>query len=169
MQSNRKGISEFVKCAYLAYFKVVLGDQNKAHGRPTLYASKVYSGQKNNRKSFRFGIPMIWREPKKHFDECYFCAVNTKAINRKNRNSSVYPNLESAIRLIPSAIRLIPHCNKISVSVFEGLPELELPGSQEDQASVLSTDISEDTISDVGFPPSLLPQLFSQGELNDLT
>ena len=30
LQSNRKGISEFVKCAYLAYFKVMLGDQNKA-------------------------------------------------------------------------------------------------------------------------------------------
>ena len=30
MQSNRKGISEFVKCAYLAYFKVMLGDQDKA-------------------------------------------------------------------------------------------------------------------------------------------
>jgi len=50
--------------------------------------------------------------------------------------------------------------------VFEGLPEFELPGSEEDQASVLSTDSSEDTVSDAGFPP--LPQLFSQGELNDL-
>ena len=29
LQYNRKGISEFGKCAYLAYFKVVLGDQNK--------------------------------------------------------------------------------------------------------------------------------------------
>ena len=33
----------------------------------------------------------------------------------------------------------------------------------------LSTDSSEATASDVGFPPSSLPQLFSQGELNDLT
>ena len=30
MQSIRERISEFVKCAYLAYFKVMLGDQNKA-------------------------------------------------------------------------------------------------------------------------------------------
>ena len=29
LQSNRKGISGFLKCAYLAYFKVMLGDQNK--------------------------------------------------------------------------------------------------------------------------------------------
>ena len=46
---------------------------------------------------------------------------------------------------------------------------MELPGSEEDQASALSTDSSEDTVSDFGFPPSLLPQLFSQGEINDLT
>ena len=44
-----------------------------------------------------------------------------------------------------------------------------LPGSEEDQASFLSTDSREATVSDVGFPPSSLPQLFSQGELDDLT
>ena len=44
-----------------------------------------------------------------------------------------------------------------------------LPGSKEDQASILSTDSSEATVSNVGFPPSSLPQLFSQGELNYLT
>ena len=105
---------------------------------------------------------MVWREPKNYFDDCYFCAVNTKGTNRKNRNSSVYPNLESAIRPIP-------HCNEIPVPVFKGLPELELPGSEEDQASVLSTDGSEAIVSDVGFPPSSLPQLFAEEQLNDLT
>ena len=44
-----------------------------------------------------------------------------------------------------------------------------LPGSEEDQASIFSTDSSEATVSNVGFPPSSLPQLFSQGELNYLT
>ena len=52
---------------------------------------------------------------------------------------------------------------------FKGLPELELPGSEEEHAFVLSTDSSETTVSDVGFPPFSLPQLFSQEELNDLT
>ena len=89
-----------------------------------------------------------------------YCAVNTKGISRK-KHPSVYPNLESAIKPIPQ-------CNKIPVLAFKGLPELELPGSEKDQASVLSADSSEDTVSHVGFPPSSLPQLFSQGELNDL-
>ena len=74
----------------------------------------------------------------------------------------VYPNLEPAIRPIP-------HCNEIPAPVFKGLLELELPGSEEDQGSILSTDSSVDTVLDVGFPPSLLPQLFSQEELNNLT
>jgi len=54
--------------------------------------------------------------------------------------------------------------------VFEGLLELEWPDIEEDQTSVLSTDSSEATVSDVNFPLSLtLSQLFSQKELNDLT
>ena len=88
-----------------------------------------------------------------------YCAVNTKGNNRK-KNPFVYPNRESAIRSIP-------HCNEIPVPVFKGLPELKLPGSEEDKAFVLSTGSSEDTASDVGFPPSLL-QFFSKEELNDL-
>ena len=83
-----------------------------------------------------------------------YCAVNTKGINRKKKNLLVYPNLESAIRPIP-------HCNEILVPVFKGLLKLELHGSEEDQASVLSTDSSEDAVSGVGFPPSSLPQLLS--------
>ena len=165
LQLNRKRINEFVKCAYLAYFKVMLGDQDKVWA-PNIVCKKcvehLRQWTKKDRKSLCFGIPMVWREPKNHFDDCYFCAVNTKGINRKNRNSLIYPNLESAIRPIP-------HCSEIPVPVFKGLPELELPGSEEDKGSVLSTDSSEATGSDAGFPPSSLPRLFSQGELNDLT
>ena len=153
-----------MKCAYLAYFKVLLGDQDKAWA-PHIVCKKCVEHLRQwtikERKSLHFGIPMAWREPKNHLNDCYFCAVNTKGINRKNRNSLVYPNLESAIRPIP-------HCNEIPLPVFEGLPELELLGSKEDHVSIFSTDSSDSTDSDVDFPPSL-PQLFSQGELNDLT
>ena len=117
---------------------------------------------KKDRKSLCFGIPMVWREPINHLNDCCFCEVNTKGINRRNRNSLVYLDLESAIRPIP-------HLNEIPVPVFEGLPELELPGLKEDQAIVFSTDSSDSTVSDFDFPPSSLPQLFSLGELSDLT
>ena len=43
LQSNRKGVNEFVKCTYLAHFKVMLSDQNKAWAPYILYASNVLS------------------------------------------------------------------------------------------------------------------------------
>ena len=120
----------------------MLGNQNKAWA-PHIVCKQcvehLRQWTKKDRKSLRFGIPMIWREPKNHFDDCYFCAVNTKGINPKNRNSLVCPNLESAIRPIS-------HCNEIPILVFEGLPELELTGSEEEQAYILSTDSSIDTV-----------------------
>ena len=85
------------------------------------------------------------------------------------RESTGRRRIRWLIQNLEYAIRPILHCNEILVPVFKGLPELELPGSEEDQASVLSTNSGEDSVSDVGFPPSSLPQLFSQGELNDLT
>ena len=38
-------------------------------------------------KSFRFSVPMIWREPKNCFDYCYFCMVDLKRFNRHKKNS----------------------------------------------------------------------------------
>ena len=49
---------------------------------------------------------------KNHFDDCEFCAVNTKGINRKNRNSLVYPNFKSVIKPIP-------HCNQIPIPMLK--------------------------------------------------
>ena len=69
------------------------------------------------RKSMRFGIPMIWREPRNHVDDCYFCAINVAGVNRKKRKSLNYPNLQTAIRPVP-------HCDEIPVPVFKNLPEL---------------------------------------------
>ena len=114
---------------------------------------------KKQSKGLRFAIPMVWREQKDHYSDCYFCRIKTKGINRKNRNLLTYPSLDSAIRPVP-------HSEELPISVFEGLPYLVSALSSEDDLS--STD-SETTIADNDFPPSLLPpQLFSQNELNDL-
>ena len=102
---------------------------------------------------------MVWREPKDHYNDCYFCGTKTKGINRKNRTSLTYPSLDLAIRPVP-------HSEELTIPVFKGLPQLESALSREDDLS--STD-SETTIANNGFPSSLLPpQLFSQNELNDL-
>jgi len=70
-----------------------------------------------------------------------------------------YPNLDSAIRPVP-------YSEELPVPVFEGLPQLESPLSSEEEDVSIDSD---NTLADNDFPPSLLsPQLFSQGELNDL-
>ena len=103
---------------------------------------------------------MVWREPKDHYSDYYFCGIKTKSINRKNGTSLTYPSLDLAIRPISNS-------EEHPIPVFEGLPQLESALSSEDDLS--STD-SETTIADNDFPPSLLPpQLFSQNELNDST
>ena len=114
---------------------------------------------KKRRKSLRFVILMVWQESKHHCNDCYLCEVKTEGINRKNRNSLTYPNINSAIRPVP-------HSEELPVRVFEGLLELESSlYSEEEDVSIGSNN----TLADNDFPPSLLsPQVFSQGELNDL-
>ena len=90
---------------------------------------------------------MVWREPFDHASDCYFCAINTTGINRKNRHSLQYPDL-------PSARRPVAHCEEIPVPAFRELPDCD------DEAT--TTDEGGDTEEEYG------PQPFSQGELNDL-
>ena len=58
-----------------------------------------------------FGIPMVWREPKNHVDDCYFCITQTQGFSNKNKHRVQYPSLDSAI--LP-----VPHSNEIPVPLF---------------------------------------------------
>lgn len=56
--------------------------------------------QSKNKRLFCFRIPMIWREPKNHSNDCYYLLV--QGINFKNRKNFLYPtNIRSAIHPIP--------------------------------------------------------------------
>jgi len=101
-----------------------------------------------SRKSLRFAIPMVWRKPKNPCNDCYFCAVKTKGINRKNRNSLTYPNLNSAIRSVP-------HREEFPVPGFEGLPQLESSLTSEEED--VSID-SNNTLADNDFPHLFYPR-----------
>ena len=79
-----------------------------------------------SRKSLGFAIPMVWREPKDDCNHCYFCAVKTKSINWRNRNSLTYPNLDFGIGPVS-------HSEELPVPVFEGLPQLKSFLSSEEE------------------------------------
>lgn len=112
-----------------------------------------------------FGIPMVWREPKDHNSDCYFCLTNTKGIGKKNRHAISYPS-------IPSAIRPIPHSETLPVPVFKGFVSSEDEGSEYNDQEAFDkmhegmVVESEGSSSDAN--KSLTSQQFSKPELNDL-
>ncbi|GFV46822.1 uncharacterized protein TNCV_4856871 [Trichonephila clavipes] len=54
-----------------------------------------------------FAIPMIWREPKDHSSDCYFCLTNIKGIMSKSKHTVVYFDLQSAMRPVPHSEELL--------------------------------------------------------------
>jgi len=56
-----------------------------------------------NMDKLAFNIPMVWREPKDHWSDCYSCLVNTQAYNKKDKCKMEYPSLPSAAHLLLSS------------------------------------------------------------------
>ena len=146
-----------------------LGDQDKEWS-PHIVCQKcfmnLHNWSRNKLKSLPFGIPMIWREPTNHIDDCYFCIVKTVGFNQKNKSRIQYPS-------IPSAIRRVPHSDEIPIQALKK-PELEpvitdcyqfLPDSDPD----ISGDMeSPDETIDEDYIQSKPLETFNQEELNDL-
>ena len=87
----------------MKYFGMQLGDQDKVwapHIACKTCTEHLRQCTKGHRKHLKFHVPMIWREPRDHYDDCYFCNVSLTGINRNNRSNLIYPNLDSAIRPI---------------------------------------------------------------------
>ena len=85
--------------------------------------------------SMRFGVPMVWREPKNQHDHCYFCMVDMSRCNERKKDC-YYPDIESARQ--PT-----PHCAE--VPVFTSLPDLtadEMPLKAMDDTDSSTSSIS---------------------------
>lgn len=156
--SQRTNISEFVRQSYYAYFKVKIGDQDKKWAPHKVCKQCVESLRmwtKGTRDKLSFGIPMIWREPKDHSSDCYFCIVKTSGYNKKNKCKIEYPN-------IPSAIRPVSHSAEIPVPVFKEVPSFEI---QEYECGEDRSDINDE---DFEIENNSVRKGFDQHELNDL-
>ena len=124
-----------MKHAYKAYFQVPLGDQEKKWA-PHIVCHNcekmLRDWTKGKQKGLRFGVLMVWREPKEHLTDCYFCLVNTKGIGKKNRQNFCYPS-------IPSAIRPVLHSDEFPPPVVNGFlssSENEETGSEEERMNM---------------------------------
>ena len=141
-------MTSFIKHAYCSYFGKFLAPHIVCKSC-TEYLRLRTKGKKS---SLKFGIPMIWREPTNHVTDCYFCAIDLTGINRKNRSSLAYPDLDSARRPVV-------HCEEIPIPVFKEFPETS------DDAS---SSFSEDNYDEETPLNDRAPQPLSQNELNDL-
>ena len=85
LSPQRRNINSFIKKIYLVYFGVPLGDQDKSwvpHQVCTTCVETLRSWSQGKNAKLKFGVPMVWREPKNHVDDCYFCLVNVKGFNK---------------------------------------------------------------------------------------
>ena len=158
-KKQRKAITDFVRKVHLAYFKVKLGDQDKPWAPHIVCKACVENLRKwtnGTLASLRFGVPMVWREPKNHFDDCYFCLVDLKGFNRHKKNSWNYPDLESA--RLP-----VPHCEEVPVPEF--VPDIPM-GYDEFHEEVESS--ASDSVGSVFESSSSVPKQFKQEEVSDL-
>ena len=123
-KNQRKATTDFVMKVHCSYFKVVLGDQDKPWAPHIICKACVKSLRKwanGTLKSLKFGVPMVWREPKSHFNECYFFLVDIKVFNRYKKKAWNYPDLESARRLVP-------HSEEVPVPQFSDLLDESIEG-----------------------------------------
>ncbi|KAI6659705.1 hypothetical protein LOD99_14630 [Oopsacas minuta] len=91
-------MSDFVRKANFAYFQVKLGDQDKLwipHIVCKTCNEYLRLWTNSKRKSFKFGVTMVWREQRNHYDNCYFCMVDMKGFNRHKKRMGSYPDSDS--------------------------------------------------------------------------
>ena len=122
----------------------------------------LHDWTKRKRKGLPFGVPMVWREPRDHATDCYFCMVNTKGVGKKNQHKISYAS-------IPLAIRPVPHCEELQVPVFSDFSACENSDDDQREHENCNNEMvseSESFSDDTNRLSS--PELFSQTELNDL-
>ena len=104
VKTHRRAITSDLKRIFQLYFGCPLGDQDKQWA-PHQICTSCSRGLRNwlNKQisTMLFAVPMIWRKPKDHIQDCYFCLVNVKWFSRKHRMKISYPNLDLARRPVP--------------------------------------------------------------------
>jgi hypothetical protein len=156
---QRKNITRRVRVAYQHYFGCKIGDQDKRwapHVCCTVCTSGLTQWLNGKRVAMSFGVPMVWREPQNHVDDCNFCLTNVVDLTKKNKHKIVYPDC-------PSALKPVPHNPDIPVPIPP--PNTDM-GS--DESSENTHRETGDTDLYVPPQPEKQPHLINQQELNDL-
>ena len=94
-------------------------------------------------------------------NDFYFCLINVKGFNKKNKQHLQYPNIHSAMRPIP-------HSDKVPVPIFTNLPDIDEDQLRSSTSSTnFDNDDEEQDIAHEAWNAGRV-SLYSQSELNDL-
>jgi hypothetical protein len=177
IKKQRRNIQDFEKKAYYAHFGMKLGDKDKSwapHKVCCICVEELRQWTQGMKKSLPFGIPMIWREPGNHSDDCYFCSCNVQGYTSKNKKQSalmpgakniawenlVHPQkvllpLHTKLGLMKQFVKALQreeNCFKYLCSKFPGLSEAKLKEGSfvgPDIRKLISDEMFETTMSNV--------------------
>ena len=160
---HRKKMSPIIWRAYKHYFGCKIGDQDKTWAPHFCCATcyvKLIKWWTGKGSAMSFAVPMIWREPKEHLTDCYFCITNTQGFtNRKSKKSIQYPNL-------PSAMRPVLHSETLPVP---SPPNQNVRDENDELCDSESSGSSSAERKDPSYQVAdSIPQLVTQATLNDL-
>ena len=86
-----RNITKGIQLACKYYFDCKLGDQDKEWAPHVCCApcnSMLSAWMNGKRKAMPFLVLMVWREPKNHFKDCYFCMTNIVGFAKKTNQRS---------------------------------------------------------------------------------
>ena len=139
--AQRRTNTSLLRTANFHYFDCKIGDRDKSWA-PYICCKSCFNGLTawfNGKKAaFNFAVSIVWGEPRNHADDCYLCLTNITGFNASSRKKIKYPNLRSAMRLVPHSDDLpvpTPPVNKDLLSSSD-----EEMRSREDSAESLSLE-----------------------------
>jgi len=68
---------------------------------------RLITGWLNGSCQMPFAVPMVWREPKEHSSDGYFCSTNMTEITSKSKHTVQYPHFLSEMRSVPHSEGLL--------------------------------------------------------------
>ena len=166
-KGQSRPLSPFLKTAYHLYFGCKIGDQDRVWAPKQSCNSCALSltgWLKGTHKSMPFAVPMVWRKPRDHGLDCYFCLTNIKGFSKNMKHKIRYPNLDSARRPVK-------HDFCLPVPVPPDTYTLRSVSSDEEPAACEDVAQSSSAQSDPNYAPVPdinEPHVISQEELNDL-
>jgi len=106
-----------------------------------------------------FVISRVWREPKDHVKDCYFCLTSITGVTAKSKHTVQYTNL-------PSVMRPVPHSAELPVPDPPTNMILKNSESTEDVGQANNNMDCDPTFA--GTCSSNEPHLLPQGDLNNI-